>query len=225
MKDGYPEILDLSRKPKNDDEARFIRSQCKVKIKKSRFSPSFGNQLLPGMYCMPVHAVPKKDTDELRMVTDHSSGKFSLNSMIDHECVTGFPLDNMRHTGEALLHYMRHAIGDERLVMWKSDVSEAYRCMPVHPYWQIKQANCVDGCFHIDRCNAFGSSSSGAIWISFNSLVAWIAKNKRGLDYLSTYVDDSSGFDVQDNVQFYEPYQHYFPHHQAELGLRSIQTI
>jgi hypothetical protein len=68
-----------------------------------RFSSAFTHHLLPGMYSMPVYAVPKPHSSDLRMVTDHSCGRFSLNSMIQHEKVTGYPLDNMTHFGEMLM--------------------------------------------------------------------------------------------------------------------------
>jgi hypothetical protein len=59
--------------------------------------------------------------------------------------------------------------------------------------WQIKQAVRIDGKYYIDRANCFGSSASFAIFVSVNSLIAWIAKNHRGVSSLITYVDDSSG--------------------------------
>jgi len=218
LKDGYPSSYDGSRSTPDDiEKSNFIREQCKTEIQKGRFSESFGSELLPGMYCMPVHCVPKPGSTDLRMVTDHSAGQFSLNSMIDHNLVTGYPLDNLTHMGEMLLSYHRWSNSDRKLVMWKSDIAEVYRLMPVHPFWQIKQINTVDGLRYVDRNNAFGSSASGAIFIAFNSLVAWIARNKCGIRYLATYVDDSSGFDLEDNLLYYEPYDTMFPHHQTLL--------
>jgi hypothetical protein len=137
--------------------------------------------------------------------------------MIDHGFVTGYPLDNMVHMGEMLLSYRRSTTNDKMLTMWKSDIAEAYRLMPLHPFWQIKQVNTVDGQRYIDRNNAFGSSASGAIFIAFNSLVSWIAKKKRGIQYLATYVDDSSGFNLHDDLLYYEPYDTHFPRHQTAL--------
>jgi len=218
LMDGYPVTYDGARPtPPDIHKTTFIREQCQTEIEKGRFSKSFGTDLLPGMYCMPVHAVPKPGSTDLRMVTDHSAGIYSLNSMIDHDSVTGYPLDNLSHMGEMLLAYHRRACGDRKLVMWKSDIAEAYRLMPLHPFWQIKQVNTVDGLRYIDRNNAFGSSASGAIFIAFNSLVAWIARNKYGIRYLATYVDDSSGFDLEDDVLYYEPYKTSFPRHQTLL--------
>ena len=217
LKEGYPVIHDGSRTPTETKKAKFICDQRDIEIGKGRFSTSFGTDLLPGMYSMPVHAVPKPGSTDLRMVTDHSAGIYSLNSMINHELVTGYPLDNMTHIGKMLLSFRRNTPNDRKLVMWKSDIAEAYRLMPVHPFWQIKQINTVNGQRYVDRNNAFGSSASGAIFIAFNSLVSWIARRKRGIQYLATYVDDSSGFDLEDDFLFYEPYHTSFPRHQTLL--------
>jgi hypothetical protein len=218
LKNGYPVVYDGSRAtPTDTKKAKFIRDQRDIEVEKDRFSPSFGTDLLPGMYSMPAHAVPKPGSSDLRMVTDHSAGNFSLNSMINHDLVTGYPLDNMVHMGEMLLSYHRHAHCSRKLIMWKSDIAEAYRLMPVHPFWQIKQVNTVDGQRYVDRNAAFGSSASPAFFISFNSLVSWIAKKKRGIHHLATYVDDSSGFDLEDDFLLYKPYNTSFPRHQTLL--------
>jgi len=218
LKDGYPTTYDGARPaPSDPRKASFIREQRDIEIAKGRFSPSFGHELLPGMYAMPAHAVPKPHSSDLRMVTDHSAGPFSLNSMVNHDEVTGYPLDNMTHMGEMLLAYFHRTSGSHELVAWKSDIAEAHRLMPLHPLWQLKQVNTVDGWRYIDRNATFGNCSSAAIFISFNSLVAWIAKNKRGIEHLATYADDSSGFDKMDDFLFYEPYSTSFPRHQTIL--------
>lgn len=95
--------------------------------------------------------------------------------MINHDKVTGFPLDNMVHFGEMLIDLDRREPGKEKVV-WKSDVAEAYRILPMHRRWQIKQVNRVDDDYHVDRCDAFGGCGAGGLFISFNGLVAWIAK-------------------------------------------------
>jgi len=79
----------------------------------------------------------------------------------------------------------------KKRVAWKLDVAEAYRILPMYPLWQIKQVNTIDGEQSIDRCNTFGGSSSGVIYISFNSLVAWIAKSKKKVKYVLNYVNNS----------------------------------
>jgi hypothetical protein len=101
------------------------------------------------MYCMPIYAVPKPHSADLRLVTDQSYGKFLPNSMINHDRVTGFPLDNMVLFGEMLMNLERREPGKEKVVS-KSDVSEAYRILPMHPRWQIKQATRIDDQYFVD---------------------------------------------------------------------------
>ena len=138
--------------------------------------------------------------------------------MIDHDKVTGYPLDNLTHFGEILIDLERRAPGRRR-VAWKSDVAEAYRIIPMHPYWQIKQVNTIDGERYIDRCNAFGGCASGALFISVNSLVAWIAKYVKGVRHIGNYVDDSSGCGLESDMLVYAPYGKSFPRDQTILLL------
>ena len=127
LKEGYPSIFDGARPtPSDNRKAAFIRDQRDIEIRKGRFSESFGPDLLPGMYCMPAHAVPKPNSSDLRMVTDHSASPYSLNSMVYHDQVTGYPLDNMTHMGEMLIAHHRLASDDRKTVVWKSDIAEPY---------------------------------------------------------------------------------------------------
>ena len=150
QKPGYPVINDEAKPaPVDERKADFLRSQQDIEITKGRFSALFGHDLLPGMYSMPIYAVPKPNPSDFCLVTDQSCGKHSLNSMIQHDKVTGYPLDNMVHYGEMLMDLMEKEPGKERVV-WKSDVAEAYRILPMHPNWQIKQINTIDGERYVD---------------------------------------------------------------------------
>ena len=62
----------------------------------------------------------------------------------------GYPLDNMTHLGEMLLRKKEES-PDEELVVFKSDISDAYHNLPMHPLWQIKQVNTIQKQRHIDR--------------------------------------------------------------------------
>ena len=104
MLDGYPTTHDESQPSKDEIQSDFLLSQIQVEQDKDRFSHSFGSDLLPGMYSMPIHAVPKPRSTDRQMVTDHSAGQFSLNSMIPHEDIASYPLDNLRNLGEILLN-------------------------------------------------------------------------------------------------------------------------
>jgi hypothetical protein len=103
---------------------------------------------------MPIFAVPKVEPGDFWLVTHQSFGKYSLNSLTPpHE--RSFPLDNLVWLGDQLLRAHHAKDPNDHLVLWKSDVAEAYHLLPMHPYWQIKQVNTINGVRYIDQNCAF----------------------------------------------------------------------
>ena len=147
----WPEIFDVSdRPPKTNAERQFLQSQIDKEVSVGRYSQPFGPDLLPGMYSMPIHAVPKPGTNKHRLVTDHSAGKYALNSMISREDIAGVTLDNVQDLANGLRVFRRnhpHA----KLNLWKADISEAYQHMPMHPLWQIKQIVSFQDLRYVDQ--------------------------------------------------------------------------
>ena len=216
----WPSTWDNSfRTLKSEDELTFVQEQVTKEVQKSRFSHSFGPDLLPGMYSMLVHVVPKPGVRKFRLVTDHSAGEFALNNMISHADVAGVTLDNVYNLGQALRSF-RVANPSHRLIIWKGDVSEAYRLMPMHPLWQIKQVVTVNGQWYVDRCNVFGGRASQCIWHAFMSLVLWIAVFERFISNAYLYIDDSFGFELANSLRSYTPYAKLLP-----SALVSIPTL
>ncbi|KAH6910019.1 DNA/RNA polymerase [Coprinopsis sp. MPI-PUGE-AT-0042] len=174
--------------------------QVQTEVDKECFSLAFGPDLLPGMYSMPIHAVPKPSSDTFRL-----------------EVISSFPLDNILHLGYHLINHQSHFPLQQQM-LWKSDVSEVYRLMPMHPHWQLKQVNTLHGHRHVDCCNTFGGSASGGIWISFMVLVIWIVREIERLhDVVGGYVDDVFGLEKEGNYEWYNPYSQHMPATQARL--------
>ncbi|KAH9855755.1 hypothetical protein C2E23DRAFT_723023 [Lenzites betulinus] len=88
--------------------------------------------------------------------------------------------------------------------------------MPVSPYWQIRQVVTIDGSRYVDRCNLFGGRGSLKVWSAFDCLVSWIAEHRHGIQK-HNYVDDDFGFARLGDVEWYAPYERYFPSPQARL--------
>ncbi|KAG1767747.1 hypothetical protein EDD22DRAFT_967670 [Suillus occidentalis] len=213
----YPTTWDIpSPTPKTTPERDFLHSQIHKEESVGRYSRNFGPDLFPGMYSMPIHAVPKEG-GKFRLVTNHSAGEFSLNSMIAKEDIAGVTLDNVQDLGGALREYRRLNPNDD-LLIWKADVSEAYRHMPMHPLWQIKQVVTFDGERRIDRANVFGGRASQRIFHAFMSLVIWIAIFVR-LIRAFIYVDDSFSFAKVGQLSYYVKYQKYLPSDMVTLLL------
>ncbi|KAJ3727532.1 hypothetical protein C8R42DRAFT_340177 [Lentinula raphanica] len=228
----YPETWDNSFAPPHTvDEQTFINTQRDTEHDKHRFSRSFGPDLLPGMYSTPVIAVPKPRSSDLRLVSNQSAGEFSQNSMVDPVAVKGPRMDTMKEFIPALLRYRREN-PHQKLVMWKSDVSEAYRLLPMHPLWQIKQVvtsnlptrdevregQRVDEIKRsVDWCATFGNRASPRLWFSVIGLVLWIAMYVKLIIDIFCYVDDVYGWEKEDNLMLYKPFNVHIPVKQAQL--------
>jgi hypothetical protein len=216
-REEYPATWDFSdRPPKTEREAGFLRDQRDIELAERRYSEGFGTELLPGMYSTPIHAVPKPRSEKLRLVNDHSAGEFSLNSMIARADVVGAKMDSISDLIAALLRYRKNR-PDTTLILFKSDVSAAYRRLPLHPLWQVKQIVTIDRVRHVDRCTSFGGRGSCRDYTAFMGLVLWIAIFIKLLEDLFGYIDDNFSFDEEGNVMWYEPYRCYYPAKQTKL--------
>ena len=115
--------------PVVEEVALSVRTQSKGKGHKSKVV----KELEEEYYNLPVlHIVPKPNSSDFQMVTDHSFGLYALNAMISHNDVTSYPLDNLKHLGEVLLNFHQTTKPVEPLVLFKSDISEVYRLLLVH---------------------------------------------------------------------------------------------
>lgn len=168
------------------------------------------------MHTSPTHAVPKMHSEKLCMVINQSAGLFTPNTMIKWEDIKSFPLDNMGHLGAGLLAH-HQANPNQSFTIFKSDVAEAYCLLQMHPLWQIKQIVMVDGEQDINRNNCFGGCGSAGIYISFDGLVTWIARNNRLIQDLWIYMDDSFRIDKYRNTVWYHHYRKNMPKNQVKL--------
>lgn len=215
---AFPTTYDGSRHRKlitNQDKAKFIRKQRDEETELGRWSKPFGKKLLPGMHSSPIGAVPKSTPGKYRLVIDQSSGPHALNSTIEKYQVKP-TLDNIHDLGAKLIA-VRKQYPKRKLVLFKSDVKAAYRQLPVHPLWQIKQVVSIDGKRHVDRCNTFGNRSGGWNWDSFASLVNWIGIEKKTIPDLLGYVDDNFSWEFAGRTKYYKPYKKRLPAKQAQL--------
>ena len=129
---GYPITLNMSSKGSTSAEhLDFISAQIEVEVTAGRYSAPFGPDLQPGMYFSPVHAVPKLP-DSLCLINHQSYGDHSLNSMILKERVASTYMDSIRSLITALLHFHQEFGDDVELLIYKSDISHAYRNFWVH---------------------------------------------------------------------------------------------
>ena len=208
----------------------FVREQRDYEIQQSRFSPSFGQHLLPGMTAILIGVVPKPHSNKLRLVVDQSSGDFAPNSFIPRQSIV-VPLDNLQDLGAILRHVRVEHGPSTKLVVFKSNISQAYRRLLVHSLWQLFQIITIDGERHVDRNNNFGNRGAGGLWGTFMGIVLWITINIKHILDLLAYVDDTFSWEFTNNFLWYEPYTCHFPAKQAlllqlwdELGIPHEQS-
>jgi hypothetical protein len=204
--------------PLDPNHESTIANDIQNELAADRYSPPFGPDLLPGMFSMPLFVIPKPHSVKCRVVFDHSAEPHSLNSLIPREKVL-VTLDNMHDLGCAVNRARETNDSSIPLTLIKSDVSTAYRLMPVHPLWQIRQVVTFKGMRHVDRCNIWGNRAAGNIFCSFMGLVLWIAIKVKHLEDLFAYVDDAFSWDFEGNLEFYEPYEAFIPEKQCSLLL------
>ena len=211
-----PAIVDNARLQKIKDPAhlQFMNEQRDEEIRLGRFSHAF-DILSPGMTTIPLWVVPKPHSDKFRLVVDHSAGDYAPNSFIPPE-EASVHLDTLHTLGNALLN-VKNRFGNTPIVLFKTDVSQAYRRLPVHPLWQLRQVVSIEGFFHIDNNNNFGNRGAGRLWVTIFSLVLWIASFVKLIHDLFAYVDDAFSWEFADRVTFYAPYQKFLPTKQAQL--------
>ena len=202
--------------PKTPDEAAFLQEQIDKEVELGHYSVLFILDLFPGVYSMPVHAVPKPGSKKFHHVTDHSAGQVALNNMISHENIAGVTLDNVQDLGNAI-RYLRQQEPDLDLILWKADVSEAYRHMPMHPLWQIKQNVSFHSKRYVDQCNVFRGRAFQHIWHAFMSLVTWIAVIKYLIYLLYLYVNNSFSAQKREERLFYKHYPKELPSNLTRL--------
>ncbi|KIJ24645.1 hypothetical protein M422DRAFT_194440 [Sphaerobolus stellatus SS14] len=210
-----PDTFDFSDRPLTEDALTFVREQRNKEILADRFSPSFGPDLLPGMFSSPIGAVPKPNSAGLRLITDQSAGPHSLNSFIPRDAAT-VRYDNMHDFGK-LLRKAHSKYGRAPAYLFKSDCSEAFRRIPMHVLWQIRQIVTVDGERHVDRCLVFGNRGAPNIWCSFMALVIWIAIKVKFIEDLLHYMDDAFGYEMDPVLEYYAPYDKHYPKKQVAL--------
>lgn len=230
----FPLTWDNSRmSPRSMMEQQFISEYWDEEIDAGHFSESFGPDLLPGMYSTPVHVVPKPHSEDFHMVSNMSASSYAPNRMICHSDIVGLHLDGLHMLFSAILHHRWKSPANAKkiLVVFKSDVSKAYQLCPMHPLWQLKQVVMMGYLTSeqiaageievltrtVDCNNNFGGRGSGRVWYSVNGLITWIAINVEDIKDLGCYVNNDFGFDEWGKLEYYGPYNMFYPAKQTKL--------
>lgn len=200
-----------TQRPLQKDKQDFLREKIAKECEIERYSEPF-KPLHKGMACMPIRVGRSQNGKKFRLINDHSFGELSLNSLIPEKERAAYT-DDIR----ALIRILRSRPEDDDIVLFKSDVSQAFRIIPMSPYWQALQTVKFEGKYYVDRCNCFGNAASQRLFCTFLSLVLWIAEKKCRLTDVLSYVDDVFSWDYGSHLMYYEKYDRQLPKKQVKL--------
>jgi hypothetical protein len=102
LDESAPVTFDFSEQEVSPAGLTFLREQRDLEIACNRYSPTFGPDLLQGMYSTPGGVVPKPHSDKFRLVNDLSAGPHAPNSWIARDD-SSVRFDNLQDFS-AILH-------------------------------------------------------------------------------------------------------------------------
>ena len=145
----------------------------------------------------PLNTVPKRDSDERRVIVDLSYPKHcpeqSVNGGISRENYLGDPIHLRYPSVDNLVNLVRNK--GHGCCLFKCDLSRAYRQLPVDPGDLHLLGYKWKGNMYIDLTLAMGLRSAAYLCQRVTNAIAYIARN-HGVS-VSNYLDDFGGVEVQ----------------------------
>ena len=114
------------------------------------------------LHFSPIGVVPKKEVGQYRLIHHLSYPKD--NSINDHipDVLKTVQYSSINDAIEIILNMGSNAN------MAKTDISNAFRIIPVHPHDHAILGIKFDGCFNFDQCLSMGCASSCSIFEEFS---------------------------------------------------------
>ena len=169
--------------PSASQDPQIIRDKLTKEISLGRMLGPFDTSPLPNLMCSPVGLVPKKNSDEMRMIM-HLSYPYgtSVNDFIDPDKTT----TKYQKFDDAI-----SLVITEGRFCWlaKGDIKSAFKLAPI----RYQDLACLgiqfDNQFFIDLTLPFGSAISCAIFEEISTLIHWIFEQRTALIFVH-YLDD-----------------------------------
>ena len=160
-----------------------ISKNLQKEVKLGRIKGPFKSLPFENLQISPIGCVPKKPTNEYRMIHHLSFPEnHSINDFICDELSTAKYV-SFDDAAKLLL-----SLGPFSLLA-KTDIEAAFRIVPIHPLDHELLGIFWDG-YYYDTCLPFGCSSSCAIFERFSSGIEWIAVQKLGIKFIIHILDD-----------------------------------
>ncbi|GAA6044790.1 hypothetical protein JCM8097_006449 [Rhodosporidiobolus ruineniae] len=184
-----------------DEDHDFIADRLDKDFEKGYLSEPF-DRLYPGMVISPGFVVRLENRKPRGVVNQTASG---LNAGISREDAR-VVYDTIAELARLIRYrHQRGELEDDSL-LFKSDVEGAFRNVPMHRHWQIKQVHRARVWdprrrrfafrYYVDQRLVFGGRYSPKLWCTIINVVLYCTKVTLELEYPLIYVDDLFGTDV-----------------------------
>ena len=157
-----------------------------------------------GLLLSPLAAVPKKNSNSIRLIHDLSHPRSSnINNHIPRE----YSKVNYETLDDCLKIISTLGCG---ALIGKSDVSSAFRILPVCKYDYRLLGFHWDGNFYFETVLPMGASPSCALFEQFSTSLQWILQNKFNVKFVSHIIDDFLFFGPSNSSSCYNSLQSFF---------------
>lgn len=161
-----------------------VEEKLAKEISQGRIAGPFHELPFVNMHISPIGVVPKKEVGQYRLIHHLSYPKDkSINDHIPEELKT-VHYSSIDDAIEIILNLGPNA------TMAKTDISNAFRIIPIHPHDHEILGIKFNGCFYYDQCLPMGCASSCSIFEEFSCALQWIAHTKGGITHIVHVLDD-----------------------------------
>ena len=145
----------------------------------------------------PLNTVPKKDSEDRRIILDLSFPKgSSINDKVSKDFYLGDKI-NLTYPGvDDLVNIVK--IKGKGCLLFKCDLKRAYRQIPIDPGDASLVGNCFNGNLYFDKVLTFGLRSAAFLCQRLTSAVRYICQMLSIL--IVNYLDDLAGADFKDTA-------------------------
>lgn len=149
-----------------------------------RLAGPFQDPPFKHFHVSPLGVVPKKKIGEFRMI-HHLS--FPPGTSINDHIPEEFSKVKYQTIESAIAHIKQLGPG---CFMSKTDISEAFRIIPIHPTQYCLFGSCWQGQYYFDKCLPMGCSSSCLIFERLSRGLEWAAQTKLAISHIAHVLDD-----------------------------------
>ena len=161
-----------------------VEEKLAKEISQGRIAGPFHELPFVNMHISPIGVVPKKEVGQYRLIHNLSyPTDTSINDHIPDELKT-VHYSSIDDAIEIILNTVPNA------TMAKTDISNAFRIIHIHPHDHAILGIKFNGCFHFDQYLPMGCASSCSIFEEFSCALQWIAHTKGGITHIVHVLDD-----------------------------------